>query len=380
VTDRPLRVLHSPHNVGGNPQSLAQAERELGLDSWCVSLEETFRRIPTDEVLVERHDSRLLLEARRWGLLRRALTSYDVVHFNKGQSFFPPPEPFSTYAPSRHLLQRRAHYLYNRLLNMRDLALLRRAGKGIVVTYQGDEGRLGASWGTEGSRFEVRLSEEADYYTSESDEWKRRVIAKVSRYADRIYYLNPDLAVSLPESAEFLPYAHIDLRDWRPVKTDTSVPVVVHAPFRRGVKGSEYVLDAVGRLQDDGVPFEFVLLEGRTRAEARRLFERADLLVDQLILGWYGGIAVEFMALGKPVICHIREADLGVLPDEMRSEMPIVRATSETIYAVLREWLTNRRDELPEVGRRGRAYVERWHDPLKIAARLKAVYEEIASS
>ena len=64
----------------------------------------------------------------------------------------------------------------------------------------------------------------------------------------------------------------------------------------------------------------------------------------------------------------------------MRAELPIIRATTETIYDVLREWLTERRDELPEVGRRGRAYIERWHDPLKIAAELKGVYEEIASS
>ena len=176
----PLGVLHTRYNVGGHPQALAAAERELGLESWCVSLEETFRRIPTDEVLVEPDDSRLLLEARRWALLRRALRDYDVVHFNNGQSIFPPLQPFSTYAPEQPQLLRRAHYLYARLLDMRDLALLRRRGKGIVVTYQGDEGRLGASWGVEGSRFEVRLSEEADYYTAESDEWKRRVIDKIA--------------------------------------------------------------------------------------------------------------------------------------------------------------------------------------------------------
>lgn len=377
----PLRVLHARYNVGGHPQALAEAERELGLESWCVSLEETFRRIPTDEVLTEPGDSRLLLEARRWGLLRRALRDYDVVHFNNGQSILPPLQPFSTYAPDQPQLLRRAHYLYMRLLDMRDLALLRRRGKGIVVTYQGDEGRLGASWGAEGSRFEIRLSEEADYYTAETDEWKRRVIDKIAAQAHRIFYLNPDLAVSLPEAAEFLPYAHVDPREWLPVEADRSgPPVVVHAPFRRGVKGSEYVLEAVRRLQDEGVALEFILLEGRTRAEARQVFGRADLLVDQLLLGWYGGIAVELMALGKPVVCHIRESDLGVVPPEMRAEIPIIRATTETIYDVLREWLTERRDELPEVGRRGRAYVERWHDPLQIAARMKGVYEEITSS
>jgi glycosyltransferase involved in cell wall biosynthesis len=380
---RPLRVLHAPHNVGNQPQQLARAEREVGLDSWCVSLEETYRRYPTDEVLLEPHESRLLLEAKRWGLVWRALRRYDVVHFNSGQSLLPPPAPFATYAPDQNHLLRRAHYLYGAALDMNDLYLLRKAGKGIVVTYQGDDARQATSWGLPGSQFEIPLSKEADHYTVEGDAAKRRAIAKIARYADRIFYVNPDLAAVLPETATFLPYASLDPRDWQPVEAKgqtASPPLVVHAPFQQGVKGTRFVIDAVRRLQDEGVELEFVLLEGKTFEEARRLYERADLLVDQLLLGWYGGIAVEFMALGKPVVCHIRESDLGVVPDEMRSELPIIRATTETIYDVLRDWLTARRDELPEVGRRGRAYVERWHDPLKIAAELKGVYEEIASS
>src|SRR5262249_48350106 len=114
--------------------------------------------------------------------------------------------------------------------------------------------------------------------------------------------------------------------------------------------------------------------------EALDAYARADILVDQLLLGWYGGAAVECMALGKPVICYIREDDLKFIPEEMRQELPIIHASSATIYAVLKEWLTVRRHELPALGRRCRAYVERWHDPLKIAAGLKADYEAILAS
>jgi hypothetical protein len=35
---------------------------------------------------------------------------------------------------------------------------------------------------------------------------------------------------------------------------------------------------------------------------------------------------------------------------------------------------------LREIGRRGRAYVERWHDPRRIAAILKADYEAAVSA
>jgi hypothetical protein len=63
------------------------------------------------------------------------------------------------------------------------------------------------------------------------------------------------------------------------------------------------------------------------------------------------------------------------LEEEMRTDFPIIDATPNGIYDVLKEWLTVRRHELPALGRRSRAYVERWHDPLQIAARLKRVYE-----
>ena len=81
------------------------------------------------------------------------------------------------------------------------------------------------------------------------------------------------------------------------------------------------------------------------------------------------------MALGKPVVSYIRDEDLGFVPAEMRDQLPVINATPESLYSVLRTWLTERRDQLPEVGRASRAFVERWHDPLKVAARTKADYE-----
>jgi glycosyltransferase involved in cell wall biosynthesis len=118
-------------------------------------------------------------------------------------------------------------------------------------------------------------------------------------------------------------------------------------------------------------------VEGLANAEAKKLYQQADLLIDQLLIGWYGGLAVELMALGKPVICYLREDDLKFIPNAMREELPIINAEPGTIYTVLKEWLTTRRQELPEWGRRSRCYVEQWHDPLQIAAYLKQEYVQI---
>ena len=331
---RPLRVLHVPAAVGGHPPRLAQAERELGLESRCVTVDPPPFGYSVDEVLAR--GGRPGREVRRWRLLLRAFRDADVVHFNFGSSLL--------------------HGLYGPL-ELRDVGWLRRAGKAVFVTFQGDDARPG--------------------YRDERQ--RRRALAAFERHAHGLYALNPDLLGYLPERASFLPYASVDPRDWTPVWPADGVPVVVHAPSDRARKGTEHVLRAVDRLRAEGVELELVVVEGVTRAEARREYERATVLVDQLVVGWYGGVAVEAMALGKPVVAYLREEELHVLPPAMRDALPVVRATGETLADVLRELVVARRDDVAELGRRSRAYVERWHDPLAIARQVKGDYEAVVA-
>ena len=378
----PLRVLHCPLMVGGNPQHLARTERELGLDSHAVVFRSTVYDYPTDEVLWPQGDPLWRFEVRRWNLLWRALREADVVHFNFGMSILPHWVPDNAAAlEGVPPPVRKAYQLYARLFELRDLPWLKRAGKTVVVTYQGNDARQGDYCR---EHFAISpVSEVApDEYPPELDRHKRWKIATFARYADRIYSLNPDLMHVLPPQTRFLPYAHIDLDDWAPIPNPApaEVPVVLHAPSHRGMKGTRHILAAVERLKQEGVPFEFVLVEGLSHAEARSLYQRADLLIDQLLCGWYGGLATELMALGKPVICYLRDGDLGFIPEAMRQELPLIQAEPATIEAVLREWLTVRLAELAERGRMSRRFVERWHDPRKVAASLKADYEALRAA
>lgn len=343
----------------------------MGLDSHSVAFYSTFARYDADEILFD-SVGRLRREARRWRLFVRALRASDVVHFNFGTSIMPRYWPASvTDVPDAGSWGRSLFRAYARVFELRDLPWLRRAGKAICVTYQGDDAR-------QRDRSPAALERKAG--EDELDERRRAAITTFDRYADRIYALNPDLLHVLPRRAEFLPYSHVDLNAWTPAAPvpESRPPIVVHAPTDRAGKGTAFVLDAVERLRADGVELDFRLVEGLSRAEARQVYEQADLLVDQVLIGWYGGLAVELMALGKPVIAYLREDDLDFLPAQMRADLPVISATSETLADVLRPWLTVRRGELTELGRRSRAFVERWHDPPSIALRLKADYEAIA--
>jgi hypothetical protein len=373
ASSRPLRVLHCPEVVGGMAGELARAERALGAESWAVAFEPSVYDYPIDEVLCPPGTGRLRREWRRWGLLRRALTRFDVVHFNFGRTLMP-DRTFES--PNQGWAGRAIRRLYAGLFELSDVGWLKRLGKAVFVTFQGDDLRQGAFCEKHfGPAFMRELP--AGYYSQETDARKQWRAARLAKRADGLYAVNPDLMYLLPESAKFLRYGNVDPREWAyvpPPPTSDDGPLVLHAPTHRGVKGTRFVLDAVDKLKAEGVKFRFQLVEGLPRPVARRLFEQAHLLIDQLWLGWYGGLSVELMALGRPVICNIREDGLKFLPPGMSGELPIIRAAPETLATVLREWLTSRRLELVRRGEESRRYVEKWHDPRDVARGLLADY------
>jgi glycosyltransferase involved in cell wall biosynthesis len=112
-------------------------------------------------------------------------------------------------------------------------------------------------------------------------------------------------------------------------------------------------------------------------AQAKEAYKSADILIDQVLAGFYGALAVELMAMGKPVVCYLREEDMHHLPEGMREDMPIINAEPDTLYEVLKEWLTTRKGELAERGRQGRAFAEKWHNPAKIARQVLDDYESV---
>jgi glycosyltransferase involved in cell wall biosynthesis len=374
-----LRVLHCPTLTGGNPIGLARAERELGLQSSAITLQASRFEYEADATILRPGESEILLELKRWGLLWKAIRRFDVIHFNFGRTIMPVPS-FGT-SPSLNKYPRIVQLAYNtyaRMLALCDLPLLKRLGKKIVVTYQGDDARQGDYCRT---HFEITAAKdevESWYYSTKSDAFKRWSIKQFNKYADQIYALNPDLMHVLPSRTKFVPYASVDPRDWQPVyQNHSDRPIrILHAPSHRAFKGTKYILEAINSLRDDGIQIELLIVEDMSHAQAKELYKKADILIDQVLAGWYGALAVELMALGKPVMCYLREEDLVFIPPDMRADIPIINVNPVTLYPVLKEWISERQHQLVDVGRQGRRYVERWHNPLEIAARLKADYED----
>ncbi len=380
--ERPLRVLHCPWNVAGQSAQLAAAQRELGADSRCVVLEETALGFPADEVLAPPSPSIVAREKARWRLLFRAMSWADVVHFSFGQSCLVP----NAY-PSLRPVRRRKPLemiwrLYCRAVWLKDLPLLAAMGKTLAVTWQGDDAR---QRDRSLELFDISIADAVkdEYYPLNSDQWKRRAIAAFARHATLHYALNPDLLHVLPKQARFQPYASFDpfsVVAAPPMPDSQRSLVFLHAPSHRGAKGTEFVLAAAEALKAEGYAFELRLVEGLPRAQALQAYASADVIIDQLLAGWYGGFGVEAMSLGKPLIAYLREGDLGFLDHDLKAELPVIGARPATILDTMRSVVTMPRFELHARGLEARAFVERWHDPRRLAAQTLADYQSVRIS
>src|SRR5207237_1936977 len=117
----------------------------------------------------------------------------------------------------------------------------------------------------------------------------------------------------------------------------------------------------------EGLAVRLDLIEGVSHTEVLRRLRDADIVVDQLLIGWYGGFAVEAMALAKPVLCFIREESAADNP--FGTELPIVRTTPDTLVARLRELAVDR-EARAKIGAAPRAFVELDHDPRRVARKV----------
>jgi hypothetical protein len=354
-----MRVLHAPCNVGNQPWTLSRAERALGLKSDLICNYSTWLEYPADRVLgsVGGKDKAELRRRRWYGYT--APLRYDVLHYYFGRSLL--------YWDDLPDLNKNPYA---------DLKIARKLGRKIFMTLQGCDARL-AEESNKRNAFTPCHQDRCGAYSvclAQLDAQRRAMIDEITPLCDRVFYLNPELGHYVP-NAEFLPYANVEISEFDiSSPTDNTVPIIVHAPSDPKIKGTSMIVEALEALRGQH-EFELVLVEGKTHAEAMEIYKSADLVIDQVLAGWYGGFAVEVMAMGKPVACYIRHEDQGFVPEKMMDDMPIMKIRPDHLVEDLDAVFQQRKDWV-RIGHSSRAYVERWHSPIRIAAALERVYRD----
>ncbi|MEE9372618.1 MAG: glycosyltransferase [Saprospiraceae bacterium] len=154
---------------------------------------------------------------------------------------------------------------------------------------------------------------------------------------------------------------------------------IAHTPNHRGFKGTEFLIQAVKELQDEGLLINLILIEKKPNSEVKKiLFEDADILAEQFIATAYALSGVEGMATGLPVMSNLDEEIYTRLFRRFSylNECPILSTTPENIKENLKILITN--PELrKELGIAGQRYVAKYHSYSTSKYFFGAIYKNI---
>lgn len=210
--------------------------------------------------------------------------------------------------------------------------------------------------------------------------WRRdpaRRLAEARRYGFLPVVGTPEMLRPAPE-LDWLP-SIVDVARLSRIREEfrrepDGVIRVLQAPTRRGIKSTEGLIRVVEELRAEGLPIELDLVERVPNAEALRRKAAADIVFDQVLLG-YGVNALEAWAMSLPVVAGADPWTLDRMRAAFDGPLPFYEATEASIRDALVALV-----ESPALraayGEKGRDHVERYHDELPVLARAAELYEQ----
>jgi glycosyltransferase involved in cell wall biosynthesis len=335
-----LRILHAGSDVCGIPGLLAEHQRRLGHDARALRFSRHAYGFDGD--IDVRYDASWS-KARRLAVRLRALARYgpkfDVFHL---------------------------HAYDNILPRMLGTPLLHSVGKTVVVHFHGCEVKQTAL-ATAPDQVHCGDCALRPECAVEPQLQRRRM---AERWADAIIVSTPDLLVAVP-TARYVPNP-VDLERWREMPRSPRNGVVrfVHVPSSPLLKGTAHVEAAVAELRRSGYRVELAMATDVPHRDMPALWADADVMIDQLNVGWYGVSAVEAMAMGRPAAAFLYPqlaAQFG--------EPPLIRISKQDIAEVLARTVDDPswREAMAE---QGREYARSVHDARRVAAQVVDVYRE----
>ncbi len=344
-----------------NLGAMRSADRRLNVFAESFCYQPYYVTSAFDIVLVKQYEWALKNDviAYSWLTFVWAMLRYDIFH---------------TFYDRGILLPVGGYGSPNYGINIEEMQLMHLAGKRLYCLAYGADNRTRARTMASGDyNFCMHCTAPGRHCICD-DEQAEKMFAVIDQYTTA--NLASGLSIDyVPNSYEFH-YLVVDTDTIEPseVSIDTAKPLrVLHAPNHPHFKGSHYLMDAVRELRAEGVPIELKLLSGVPQTQVAAEMRAADVLADQFIGGFYGQTAIEAMALGRPVMCYIRDTSRAAGPDEL----PIINCRPDTLKDTLRRLVADR-DSLPAIGQRSRRYVEQHHSLPALTHRLRKLYDDTA--
>lgn len=345
VSDKKSSVLQLPTSSAGQPSILSKCLNIRGVASKSLSVAQHGYGYKSD---IDFHFSKFDRPIIRRYV--KILNDFDVLHYH-----------------SRTLC-------YNQKLiypTGLDVIIAKMEGKKVFFHFRGGEARRKSLFSEK--EFNYVESNPNNVFTKYSEASQENFLKLISSICDGVFVVDPELQSYMPRALivpRVVDVANIEeylsvCDNSKQKKTFT----IAHAPSNKEIKGTNYIASAIESLKEKGYNIDFKLVEGMNHHEALKEYAKADIVIDQVRIGWYGVLAVEAMALGKPVVSYIRNDLKHYLP----KQKPVVSANPKNIETVLERLLND--GELRELtASSARKYVRELHDAPHVAETLEYVY------
>jgi glycosyltransferase involved in cell wall biosynthesis len=350
-----IRVLHLPVNVSSIPSTAAKILKDRGHEVYVISLAKS--NIQSNEGVIfvpvfraKGIFSKILIRLLKTIYFIYYVSKVDIVHYH--QTTF-------TYRPSLEAL------------------IIKALNKRAIVQFHGSEIRIPEIDFLDNIYFKLTFFKEKLHEQEQLKSLRSKQRYTMFEKITNKCIVNPDLVEHIDKSffkKTYIVFHPIILEEVDPEypEINREKPLVVHAPSRRWIKGTNYVLKAVELLKSKGFKFDFQLIEGMEHEKALNVLKNADIVVDQFIVGAYGMLSIEAMAYGKPVVCFIKESLYKLYP----STLPIVNANIDNLPQKL-AMLIKDGNLRYRLGVEGRKYVEKYHSEEVYYKKIMEIYKNL---
>tara|TARA_B110000027_G_scaffold74980_1_gene79891 strand:- start:1353 stop:2423 length:1071 start_codon:yes stop_codon:yes gene_type:complete len=338
-----ISAAQMPFEIAGQLQLTSEGLRYVGVNSRTICVKHKFG-YPSD-IPVTESKYKLIKLLSSLSIYSKYLRKVDILHYHYGCSFSP--------------------------LAI-DVRLNKLLGKKIIVEF----------WGSDVRQPSVEKKRNpfypgADVY-GESDQISNRRMRRWAKLTDGVavisdHSFNEQLLEHFKTVYIIGQRVDCSAMDKEVGRNNTQADsrlTIVHAPSNQAAKGTDSIEKAIAKLHKK-YDFIYKRIEGLSHSEALGEYARADIVVDQLMLGCYGVLSCEAMAMGKPTICYLMED----LAEGYPFGLPIINANIHTVHDVL-ESLIQQPDQLVAIAKNSKQYATDVHSHEVVAKRLHYVYKK----
>lgn len=257
----------------------------------------------------------------------------------------------------------------------RDLRWAKKMNKPVFIEWVGSDIRDPEILSEINPYYKMVFNKGYEYREAENGEHKKKVQQMFSEFKARPL-LCPEMSLYLnkilfPEHMLLLQRVNISEFVAEFPSDQNFKPLIVHSPSAKIAKGSNIIIKVIEELKKD-FDFEFKLSHDVERDEVLKTISKADIFLDQIIIGSYGMATMEALAYGKPVMCYLMPE---VFAAGLPVECPIVNTNPDNLKEQLIKLISN--PQLRNaIGRQSRAYAEKYHDVKKVSKQLLHIYKE----